>query len=401
MDLELFLTSSIFILIMLLLNSYYLENSFLNNTLDNLHLILIFISFTTLTQFLNLFYLNYKTNLNIQQLNYNGLKIEKKIEEKLKPIKAKLNNPYKEVTDKLVETILENSNLDLNPPKKSYNFETIVEKSRGDYNIVVEKKKDQEFFYRVSPIVFPVIVDLESTPEAAFDLLADINKRKEWDEVVTNSGVIEEVVPGVKIQYLKTKAIWPTAGRDALVVAVTKKVNEKLINVTTSIPSHPAYKADPNYVRMQANIAGIVCFKHPTKSNLTRCVQIIDGDLKGWIPKAIVALVTTKAFPISLGRVNKILLSKEKTTISQSILESQQLTADVKSPNETVITDFKEDQGCGEKEKVSIVRKNDDLEIKQTGSGFGVVHKFFIEVQPFLVFGIFVLSIVKRKNMRI
>ncbi len=77
-------------------------------------------------------------------------------------------------------------------------------------------------------------------------------------------------------------------------------------------------------VRMDAKIAGQIVGPHPSKNpNLCRVIQLIDGDLKGWIPKALVALVTTKAMPFSLRRVNKMMRDMPKKQKSDLIEEAE------------------------------------------------------------------------------
>ena len=104
---------------------------------------------------------------------------------------------------------------------------------------------------------------------------------------------------------MRTKGIWPTAPRIALVMSFTTQLEDgRYMNVTKSVDSHPDFEPVKGDVRMIAKIAGLVCGKHPTNPKLTRCIQIVDGDLGGWLPASVVSMVTTQAFPVSMRRVN-------------------------------------------------------------------------------------------------
>lgn len=54
---------------------------------------------------------------------------------------------------------------------------------------------------------FKVIAQLGSSPEAAFDILSDITRRTEWDDLCEEGHIIERINGSTKIQYMKTKGI--------------------------------------------------------------------------------------------------------------------------------------------------------------------------------------------------
>jgi hypothetical protein len=124
---------------------------------------------------------------------------------------------------------------------------------------------------------------------------------------------------------MRTKGYWPTASRDALVMSfITRLPDGRFMNVTKSVDSHPDYVQAKGDVRMLAHIAGQIIGPHPTNPKYCRCIQVVDGDLGGWLPQNIVSLVTTQAFPISMRRANsqlkKIPIHK---TISTLIEDSE------------------------------------------------------------------------------
>lgn len=128
-----------------------------------------------------------------------------------------------------------------------------------------------------SDFFFRIVVDFEATAEETFDHIADISKRPQWDEICQAAGVLEQVsnVSSVQVlnfkKFMRTKGIWPTAPRSALVMSFIKKVGDKYMNVTKSIDSHPKYQQASGDVRMLANIAGLVVYPHPTNPRYCRC----------------------------------------------------------------------------------------------------------------------------------
>lgn len=79
----------------------------------------------------------------------------------------------------------------------------------------------------------------------------------------------------------------------------------RYMNVTKSVDSHPNYQSKAGDVRMIAKITGTIASPHPSGNpKLSRCIQLIDGDLSGWIPASLVSMVSTQAFPISMRRAN-------------------------------------------------------------------------------------------------
>ncbi len=63
---------------------------------------------------------------------------------------------------------------------------------------------------------FKVVAELETSPENAFDILADIRRRTEWDELCEHGVVLESLDAGCKIDYMKTKGKIASASSDRL-----------------------------------------------------------------------------------------------------------------------------------------------------------------------------------------
>ncbi|KAI8924381.1 hypothetical protein BC831DRAFT_436543 [Entophlyctis helioformis] len=229
-------------------------------------------------------------------------------------------DPYAADLAALEQRFVSLCDMDAEPagPSASCPWQAVLEKTSGDFFISVQQRKGNDFFFRV-------VIDLQGTPEDAFDVLADIEGRPAWDDMCESAGVIAEVSPVTKIQYMRTKGVWPTAPRDALVVAFVKRLSDgRYLNVTKSVDSHPDYEPESGDVRMLAKIAGVLVGPHPTKPNLTRCYQLVDGDLGGWLPKSVVSVITTQAFPVAMRKVNNMLLAiKSPKTVSDIITDAE------------------------------------------------------------------------------
>lgn len=142
-----------------------------------------------------------------------------------------------------------------------------------------------------------IVAELDTSPETAFDILADVTKRPSWDELCAEGRIIEEYTPDTKVQYIRMNPVWPTAARDACTLAhISKLPDGRYINVTKSV-AHPncPENAAQGLVRMEAGIAGqLISPLYDSTGRVVpgkcKVVQIADGDLKGWIPASVIKL---------------------------------------------------------------------------------------------------------------
>ncbi|TPX69119.1 hypothetical protein SpCBS45565_g02659 [Spizellomyces sp. 'palustris'] len=201
------------------------------------------------------------------------------------------------------------------PGSDDVDWHTTLTQSWGNYNIEIHKRVGYEFFFRY-------VMTLEGTPEETFDLMADIRKRPAWDELCQAGDVVERVSNRTVVQYFRTQGMWPTKPRYALVVAFTKLLpNNRYLNVTKSIDSHPKFTPDSGDVCMRARIAGQIVEPDPQgRPRVCRVVQIVDGDLGGWLPKGVVSMVTQKVIPVGMRKANKMLRAIEnQKVVSEAI----------------------------------------------------------------------------------
>ncbi|KAI8824563.1 uncharacterized protein EV422DRAFT_325446 [Fimicolochytrium jonesii] len=182
--------------------------------------------------------------------------------------------------------------------------------------IQVHKRKDTNFCLRV-------VADLNCTPECAFDLMADITRRREWDDLCEEAGIVEIIDNATKVQFLKAKGVWPASPRDTLTLAHVEQLPDgRYLNIAQSI-SHPRYppRDAEGIVRMDAKISGQIIGPSPdcTDGSMCRVVQVADADLKGWIPKSVIGFVATKSLPNSFKKLDSILRITEQRTVSEVI----------------------------------------------------------------------------------
>ncbi|KAG0363835.1 START domain-containing protein 10 [Podila minutissima] len=179
----------------------------------------------------------------------------------------------------------------------------------------------QVYQYKERPMCYKVIAVMNNTPAVTFDLLSEISRRVEWDPLCVEAKTIADIAPGTKIQYVRTKGMWPTASRDTVVLGTVKDLGEgTYCNITTSV-EHPGMpeRVKEKFVRMETAIAGQIIGPEPGFPNKCRLVQVLDADLKGWIPEKVIQMVSTKAVPEGMRNVNKLIPKIEPYTESKII----------------------------------------------------------------------------------
>ncbi|KAF9080067.1 hypothetical protein BGX23_002716 [Mortierella sp. AD031] len=163
--------------------------------------------------------------------------------------------------------------------------------------------------YKDRPMCYKVIAVMDNTPAVAFDTLSEVSRRLEWDPLCEEARTLTEISPGVKVQYVRTKGLWPTSSRDTVVLGTIKELDDgRYFNVTSSVEhSLMPERTKEKFVRMEMAVAGQIIGPEPGQPNKCRLVQLMDADLKGWIPEKVIQLVSTKAVPEGIRNVNKLL----------------------------------------------------------------------------------------------
>ncbi|KAI1316488.1 hypothetical protein EDD11_009901 [Mortierella claussenii] len=195
----------------------------------------------------------------------------------------------------------------------------------------------QVFQFKSRPMCYKIIAYMNNTAAVTFDMLCDLDRRSQWDPMCVEAKVLEHVSEpaGTTIQYVRTKAVWPTASRDTVVLGTVKELKEKhhddnnviahgeisrhnndsregaLFMVNASIEhSNMPERVKEKIVRMETSVAGHIITPvegSPAGRAMCKLVQILDADLKGWIPDKVIQMVSTKAVPDGLRAINKII----------------------------------------------------------------------------------------------
>ncbi|KAF8940912.1 hypothetical protein BGZ47_007574 [Haplosporangium gracile] len=163
--------------------------------------------------------------------------------------------------------------------------------------------------FKDRPMCYKVIAVMDNTPAVTFDTLSEVSRRLEWDPLCEEARTLAAISPGVKVQYVRTKGMWPTSSRDTVVLGTIKELDDgRYFNVTSSVEhSLMPERTKEKIVRMEMAVAGQIIGPEPGQPNKCRLVQVIDADLKGWIPDKIIQLVSTKAVPEGIRNVNKMI----------------------------------------------------------------------------------------------
>ncbi|KAF9294130.1 hypothetical protein BGZ88_004406 [Linnemannia elongata] len=163
--------------------------------------------------------------------------------------------------------------------------------------------------FKDRPMCYKVIAVMDNTPAVTFDTLSEVSRRLEWDPLCEEARTLTEVSPGVKVQYVRTKGMWPTSSRDTVVLGTIKELDDgRYFNVTSSVEhSLMPERTKEKIVRMEMAVAGQIIGPEPGQPNKCRLVQLMDADLKGWIPDKVIQLVSTKAVPEGIRNVNKMI----------------------------------------------------------------------------------------------
>ncbi|KAG0000386.1 hypothetical protein BGZ79_005985 [Entomortierella chlamydospora] len=195
------------------------------------------------------------------------------------------------------------------------NNDEIWEKVYEDTSIKAPKGSDSEgwiqvFQYKSRPMCYKIIAHMSNTAAVTFDTLCELERRLEWDPMCVEARVLEEVAqhPGATVQYVRTKAVWPTASRDTVVLGTVKDLGSKGLFMVNSSIEHESMpeRAKEKIVRMETTVAGHLIT--PAEDGTScRLVQVVDADLKGWIPEKVIQMVSTKAVPDGLRAINALI----------------------------------------------------------------------------------------------
>jgi hypothetical protein len=146
--------------------------------------------------------------------------------------------------------------------------------------------------FKGRPMCYKVIAIMNNTAAVTFDLLSEIQRRVDWDPLCVEAKTLADIAPGTKIQYVRTKGMWPTSSRDTVVLGTVMDLGDgRYCNVTSSVEhSSMPERIKEKIVRMETSVAGQIIGPEPGQPTKCRLVQVLDADLKGWIPEKVIQL---------------------------------------------------------------------------------------------------------------
>ncbi|CAI2164675.1 17120_t:CDS:2 [Funneliformis geosporum] len=211
---------------------------------------------------------------------------------------------YSELTENLLDTMLAFVHT-----KNDSLWDLIYEDKEADIKVY---KNDE-----ISSCCYKITSTMENTPQTTFDLLADVRRRPEWDHMTAEAGIVEIIDESTRVQYVKMKAVFPTSARDVVTIGYTTQLEDgRMVMVNRSI-EHRLCPEKPGIVRIEAGCAGVVV--EPIKDQPNKChvTQIADANPKGWIPKSVISLVSTRDMPTSVKKLNRLLAKMPYQSVSK------------------------------------------------------------------------------------
>ncbi|GJJ71779.1 hypothetical protein EMPS_04136 [Entomortierella parvispora] len=202
------------------------------------------------------------------------------------------------------------------------------------------------FQYKERPMCYKIVARMNNSAAVTFDAMCDLDRRSDWDPMCVEARVLEDVkaLPGTTVQYVRTKAVWPTASRDTVVLGTIKELQDGrlfMVNASVEHPSMPE-RVKEKIVRMETAVAGhIITPEDPANGSMScSLIQVLDADLKGWIPDKVIQMVSTKAVPDGLRAINALipkitpyLDSKALTTAAKDRMELESTLQDPRRGN--------------------------------------------------------------------
>jgi hypothetical protein len=158
-----------------------------------------------------------------------------------------------------------------------------------------------------------LVGNMQGDAQTVFNSCMDETLRSEWDDMIDESSRLDLLSPlgHDRVLYVKTKAVFPTASRDLVLLAHTYASPHpnyphitRYINVTRSI-EHPAGPLRSGVVRIRAGVAGIMVeplldSDGNAVPNICRVMQLADtslgGNIPGWLVKRVIGTVMPAVF---------------------------------------------------------------------------------------------------------
>jgi hypothetical protein len=249
----------------------------------------------------------------------------------------------------------------------------------------------------------------------AWEVFANVSNRATWDAMCESSRVIEWINPLTCIYHIKLKATWPTAARDACLLAAFRKLEmpngqEAFVTVAESIedercPSDPTGKTVRMHTRLVGNLFTPSSRKGKKVSTFS-WLQVGDADPRGFIPGSLVRHVATKSLPQTLQRVQEVLdqcnkprgiYAKAINELTQEASAQEANTQDDSSPADKKLSPIACDSDLL-RQLQDIRTRFDALELKMNACVPGLKERLLAWAPVFLSSAILVLLLRKRNK---
>lgn len=152
-----------------------------------------------------------------------------------------------------------------------------------------------------------MVYDINAPLGPSLDISCDTLTRTSWDDMVDDTRVLETLDKYTRIEYVRAKAVFPTAARDVVLLShlaaypldwAGEGQPTSFIHVTKSV-DHARAPKPKGVVRMSTSVAGRLFT--PLPNGGTRSLQIADLNPGGNVPAWVVNFVASKAVPKSVG----------------------------------------------------------------------------------------------------
>jgi hypothetical protein len=170
---------------------------------------------------------------------------------------------------------------------------------------------------------------LDNTPLTCFDFLSSASKRKEWDDIVDEITVVEQIDSSTSLIYVRSKPMFPTSPRDSVVISFkTVLADGRLLEITKSV-DHPKYPPDPKgkIVRASTGVSGIIVSPVNGQIKKAHVIEISDLDPGGWIPASVRNSILTVMIPNNIKSLNEKLKKLKPLDIVMMVTTSKRAVA--------------------------------------------------------------------------
>ncbi|KXS14091.1 Bet v1-like protein [Gonapodya prolifera JEL478] len=188
-----------------------------------------------------------------------------------------------------------------------------VDNGEGKPRVKVFKNRNAEWNFKL-------FAEMTTPLNPSFDYALDVRNRTEFDKEMTESGrVVEELDRYTRIDYFRTKAMFPTSARDAVVLAHnailpprdSSSSHSRYLQLTLSC-THPSLPPQKGIVRMQLGMGGGIMevIGDGTGARKTRLIALADLNPGGSVPGFLAKFIASQAVPASYVALDAIIASR-------------------------------------------------------------------------------------------